>query len=131
MIARVPLFAGLDKDGLTALSRRLHAVVALPNEKIIATGSRPDAMYFIAAGEVTVEREGGGGAQLHEGDFFGEMGLLDNKPRNADVISDGYSHLLTLSKRDFNRLLEQHPEIRTAIAAVAAQRNAASAPGGT
>jgi CPA1 family monovalent cation:H+ antiporter len=53
-------------------------------------------MYFIAAGEVTVEREGGG-AQLHEGDFFGEMGLLDNKPRNADVISDGYSHLLALS----------------------------------
>jgi len=123
MIARVPLFAGLDKDGLTALSRRLRAVVALPNEKIIEVGSRPDAMYFIAAGEVTVEREGGG-AQLHEGDFFGEMGLLDNKPRNADVISDGYSHLLALSKRDFNRLLDQHPEVRTAIAAVAAQRMA-------
>ena len=123
MIARVPLFAGLDKDGLTALSRRLRAVVALPNEKIIEVGSRPDAMYFIAAGEVTVEREGGG-AQLHEGDFFGEMGLLDNKPRNADVISDGYSHLLALSKRDFNRLLDQRPEIRTAIAAVAAQRMA-------
>jgi CPA1 family monovalent cation:H+ antiporter len=123
MIARVPLFAGLDKDGLTALSRRLRAVVALPNEKIIEVGSRPDAMYFIAAGEVTVEREGGG-AQLHEGDFFGEMGLLDNKPRNADVISDGYSHLLALSKRDFNHLLDQHPEVRTAIAAVAAQRMA-------
>ena len=104
-------------------------MVALPNEKIIEIGSRPDAMYFIAAGEVTVEREGGG-AQLHEGDFFGEMGLLDNKPRNADVISDGYSHLLALSKRDFNRLLDQHPEVRTAIAAVAAQRMAASPPGG-
>ncbi|MBS0525099.1 MAG: cation:proton antiporter [Proteobacteria bacterium] len=130
MIARVPLFAGLDKAGLTALSRRLRAVVALPNEKIIESGSRPDAMYFIAAGEVTVEYDGGS-AQLREGDFFGEMGLLDNKPRNADVISDGYSHLLALSKGDFNRLLAQRPEIRTAIAAVAAQRMAAPTPTGT
>ena len=52
------------------------------------------------------------------------MGLLDNKPRNADVISDGYSHLLALSRRDFDRLLAKRPEIRTAIEAVAAQRNA-------
>jgi Na+:H+ antiporter len=121
MIARVPLFTGLDNKVLTALSRRLRAVVALPNEKIIEAGSQPDAMYFIAAGDVTVVFEGGRAA-LHDGDFFGEMGLLDNKPRNADVISDGYTHLLVLSRRDFNRLLERQPEVRTAIQQVVAQR---------
>jgi CPA1 family monovalent cation:H+ antiporter len=52
------------------------------------------------------------------------MGLLDNKPRNADVISDGYSHLLALSKRDFDRLLARQPAVREAIEKVAAQRSA-------
>ena len=121
MIGKVPLFTGLDNKVLAALSRRLRAVVALPNEKIVEAGSRPDAMYFIAAGDVTVVFQGGRAA-LHDGDFFGEMGLLDNKPRNADVISDGYTHLLALSCRDFNRLLERQPEVRTAIQQVAAQR---------
>jgi CPA1 family monovalent cation:H+ antiporter len=124
MIARVPLFAGLDKAALDELGRRLTALVALPDEKIITTGSRPDAMYFIAAGAATVVRDGTRTA-LHEGDFFGEIGLLDHKPRNADVVSDGYTHLLMLSRRDFDRLLGRRPELRTAIAQVAAERNAA------
>ena len=76
MIARVPLFAdarqgGGDRGRPTGCGR----VVALPDEKIIAAGGPPDAMYFIAAGEVTVVREGSR-IVLKEGDFFGEMGLL-------------------------------------------------------
>jgi monovalent cation:H+ antiporter, CPA1 family len=122
MIARVPLFSGLDKAVVTQLGKRLRAVVALPDEKIVRVGGRPDAMYFIAAGQVTVVR-GGSRFALHEGDFFGEMGLLDNRPRNADVISDGYCHLLVLSRRDFDRLLSDKPEVRKAIEAVAVQRN--------
>ena len=60
MIARVPLFAGLDQAGADgARPSGCGALVALPDEKIIATGSPPDAMYFIAAGEVTVVREAG------------------------------------------------------------------------
>jgi len=125
MIARVPLFAGLDKALVTQLGKRLRAVVALPGERIVRVGGRPDAMYFIAAGEVTVVREGSR-FTLREGDFFGEMGLLDNRPRNADVIADGYCHLLILSRRDFDRLLSHRPEVRAAIEAVAVQRNASS-----
>jgi CRP-like cAMP-binding protein len=80
-------------------------------------------MYFIAAGDVTVVRDGMR-IVLNEGSFFGEMGLLDKKPRNADVISDGYSHLLMLHRRDFNRLLSSRPEVRAEIEAVALKRNA-------
>jgi len=80
-------------------------------------------MYFIAAGEVTVVRDGSRFV-LREGDFFGEMGLLDHRPRNADVISDGYCHLLLLSRRDFERLLSKRPEVRSLIEAVAMKRSA-------
>jgi len=82
-------------------------------------------MYFIAAGEVTVVRDGRRFA-LVEGSFFGEMGLLDKRPRNADVISNGYCHLLVLYRRDFERLLAQRPEMRAEIEAVAAGRTAPS-----
>jgi CPA1 family monovalent cation:H+ antiporter len=87
-------------------------------------------MYFIAAGDVTVVRDGNR-FPLREGSFFGEMGLLDNRPRNADVISDGYSHLLMLHRRDFDRLLSARPEVRAEIEAVALKRAAPnSSPAG-
>jgi CPA1 family monovalent cation:H+ antiporter len=125
MISRVSLFANLDKDALADVARRLRPVVALPDEKIVRIGGPSDAMYFIAAGEVTVVREGLR-IVLKEGSFFGEMGLLDKRPRNADVVSNGYCHLLMLHRRDFERLLAQRPEVRAEIEAVAARR---SSPG--
>ena len=55
MISRVSLFASLDRQTIAEVGKRLRALVALPGEKIVAIGGPPDAMYFIAAGEVTVE----------------------------------------------------------------------------
>ncbi len=123
MIGRVPLFASLDQAALAELGKRLRPVVALPSEKIIAQGGPPDAMYFIAAGEVQVILRGGP-VTLKDGDFFGEGGLLERRPRNADVISTGYSHLMVLYRKDFNELLDRRPEVRAAIEAVAASRAA-------
>ena len=121
MIGRVSLFASLDKEAVSELGRKLRALVALPDEKIIAVGGPPDAMYFIAAGEVTVH-VGGNRVVLKEGDFFGETGLLDSRPRNADVVSNGYCHLLVLRRRDFDELLARRPAVRAEIQAVAARR---------
>ena len=84
-------------------------------------GGPPDAMYFIAAGEVTVH-VGGNRVVLKEGDFFGETGLLDSRPGNADVVSNGYCHLLVLRRRDFDELLARRPAVRAEIQAVAARR---------
>jgi CPA1 family monovalent cation:H+ antiporter len=102
----------------------------LPGEKIVAVGQPADAMYFIAAGDVTV-LTAFGPVVLKEGDFFGEMGLLESRPRNADVVADGYCHLLSLHRKEFDGLLAGRPEIRSQIEAVAAKRlgeNTASAP---
>jgi len=121
MIGRVSLFAALEPEDVREIGRRLRALVAMPGEKIIAVGGPSDAMYFIAAGEVTVITTGGP-VVLKEGEFFGEMGLLDSRPRNADVVSDGYCHLLVLSRRDFEALLERRPEVRKEIEAVVARR---------
>jgi Na+:H+ antiporter len=123
MIGRVPLFSGLDRPALVELGKRLRPVVALPGERIIREGGRPDSMYFVAAGEVRVIVRGRP-VTLKNGDFFGEGGLLEHRPRNADVISVGYTHLLVLDRKDFNRLLAKRPELRAELEAVAARRAA-------
>lgn len=121
MIERVPIFASLDRPAIVELSKRLRAVVAFPGEKFIRMGARPDAMYFIAAGEVTVKAPHFA-VVLKEGDFVGEMGLVSDQPRSADVIADGYCHLLALYRKDFRALLDKRPAVRTEIEAVAARR---------
>jgi monovalent cation:H+ antiporter, CPA1 family len=121
MIGRVPLFASVDRAVVAELGKRLRPVVALPREKIVAQGGPSDSMYFIAAGEVQVVLRGGP-VTLKDGDFFGEGGLLENRVRNADVVSVGYSHLLVLHRKDFNELLDKRPEVRAKIEEVAAKR---------
>ncbi|MBN9486453.1 MAG: cation:proton antiporter [Alphaproteobacteria bacterium] len=129
MIARVPLFASLDSTAVREVGRRLRARLALPGEKIVAVGGRPDAMYFIAAGEVAVH-VGSMMVPLKEGDFFGEMGLLDARPRVADVVAVGYCQLLALSRKDFDELLRRRPGMRAEIEAVAARRIAENVAAG-
>ena len=121
MIGRVSLFAALDQAVLREVGRRLRARVATPGDKIIKKGGPSDAMYFIAAGEVTVY-PATGPVVLKEGEFFGEMGLLDQRPRNADVVANSYCHLLVLYRKDFDELLARRPEVRKEIEAVAARR---------
>lgn len=121
MIERVPIFASLDHDAVVEVSKRLRAVVALPGETIIRIGDPSDSMFFIAAGEVTV-KGAGFEVTLKEGDFVGEMGLISDRPRSADVIANGYCHLLVLDRKDFRALLNQRPSVRSEIEAVAARR---------
>jgi CPA1 family monovalent cation:H+ antiporter len=121
MISRVPIFAALDRQAIAAIAKRLRAHVAMPGETLVAKGEPADAMYFIAAGSVTVALQGKP-IKLKDGDFFGEMGLLNAAPRNAEVVSDDYSHLLVLYKKDFHQLLRDQPQVRAEIEAVADRR---------
>ena len=129
MIARVPIFVSLDSKAVAEVGKRLRARVVLPGEKIVTKGGPPDAMYFIAAGEVTVDIPGHP-IVLKEGNFFGEMALLTASRRNADVVANGYCHLLMLSRKDFNALLETRPAVRAEIEAEAARRGADTASKG-
>ncbi|TXL74436.1 cyclic nucleotide-binding domain-containing protein [Vineibacter terrae] len=121
MVERVPLFAGLAAGEVSAVGRLLRARVVLPGQKIVTRGERGDAMYFIAAGVAQVKLAMGD-VELGEGAFFGEVALLEHKPRNADVVAKGVCHLLRLDARDFRRLLAARPDMRQEIESVAAQR---------
>ncbi|TCJ11854.1 cyclic nucleotide-binding domain-containing protein, partial [Parasulfuritortus cantonensis] len=123
MIRKVPLFAGIDADRVNFIARLLRPRLALPDETIIRKGERGDAMYFIAAGSVGV---GGTPAKpavvVEAGSFFGEIALIYNTPRTAEVRARGYCHLLVLYARDLERLLRRHPEVRAEIERAALAR---------
>jgi CPA1 family monovalent cation:H+ antiporter len=130
LLARLPMLAAADPEGLVALARLLTPVFALPGERLIRRGGRGDAAYFIASGAVEVDAPGGR-ADLGRGDVFGEMALLTETPRSADVTALGYCTLLRLARRDFDAFLVRHPALADEIHAIAAERlraNRSAAP---
>ena len=121
MIRKVDFFRELNDKGTRDLVRELNPELAVPGERIISQGERGDSMYFIASGEVdvvlpeiTIE--------LKQGNVFGEMALVTNEPRNADVTAKGYVTLLVLKRRDFMDLTRTIPALRQQIEKIAQER---------
>jgi len=94
---------------------------ALPGERIIRKGGRPDAAYFISSGAVQVNVDGRR-IPLGPGEFFGEMALLSRARRSADVTAIDYCQLLVLPERDFRMFVSKHPGLRAELDRLAAQR---------
>jgi monovalent cation:H+ antiporter, CPA1 family len=122
LIARVPMFAALDRSHLDAMSRLLRPQLAVPDERLISAGAPGDSMYFIASGEVEV-LAAGQRIRLARGDFFGEMALVLNQPRQGDVTAVTYCLLLKLERADFQTLVRQHRALRETIDREAATRS--------
>lgn len=123
MLGKVPIFAGLKEDQIAKLALLLTPELFTPGERIIRAGDQGDKMYFIASGTVDVLVVPDP-KRLKTGDFFGEMALLSDKPRNADVVSAGYTNMLVLKRRDFDALLKAHAGLREKIEDEARKRAA-------
>lgn len=121
MLDRLPLFNQLSSDRKQEISRLLKPRFVTPDELLIRKGEAGDAMYFIATGAVRVEI-GENTVFLGSGDFFGEMALLNNDPRNASVYSEEYCRLLVLYSRDFHPLLERDSTVRDGLQKMVEQR---------
>lgn len=121
MIKNVDFFRELDDKGTRALVRLLYPELAVPGERIITHGERGDCMYFIASGEVEVHLPSTT-IDLKQGDVFGEIALVRNEPRNADVTAKGYVTLLVLRRRDFQILTRTIPRLKKHIEKIADER---------
>jgi voltage-gated potassium channel len=88
---------------------------------IMRRGQKGDCMYFIASGEVEVDLPGRK-VRLGEGAFFGEMALLGNSLRSANITTLQLSRLLVLDLVDFRLLMARHPDLADAIDAEAKRR---------
>ena len=106
-IASVPLFQELPIGAVGKINEKLQVVLLAEHETIFSKGDEADSMFIIEYGKVKVEIDNP--VYLVPGDFFGEMGLLGNAPRNATITAADDTKLLELTKADLEELSEEHP----------------------
>ncbi len=114
MVARVPLFRHLPPAQLAELTALLRPRVLPSRYTVIRRGEHPDAVYFIDEGRV-VSRQKDRRIAIGAGSFFGEMALLEGRPRQVSIITLTSCRLLELRAGDFHRLLAGDPRLRHII----------------
>src|SRR5436190_949147 len=120
-VSKVPFFAALGPSAIADVTHMLRTMDLPPRTMIIRKGQAGDCMYFIAAGEGEVDLPGKK-VRLSEGAFFGEMALLGNNLRSANITTTRLSKLLVLDLVDFRLLMARHPDLAQTIDAEAKRR---------
>ncbi|UCG88829.1 MAG: Crp/Fnr family transcriptional regulator [Gemmatimonadota bacterium] len=115
-LLRVPLFAHLSEPEIHRISQITRKKTYPKNSVIVFENDPGDALYVVDSGQVKVVLTGEDGREvilsvLGQGDFFGEMALIDDMPRSANVIAMENSRLIVLYRDDFHRCLEAQPRI--------------------
>ena len=108
-------FQSLKMNELDELIGHLRMIRVQKGYEIIKQGDPGDAFYLIALGSVSVWRKKGFKtvkvAELGEDNFFGEMALISNEPRNATVVAEDVTELFVLQRYDFEKILMNNPGI--------------------
>ena len=125
----------LSLDQLIAVTRQLDRLTYDPGEPIVRKGGHGDFFYIITKGrvEVIIDQPGGGeliAEVLGEGQYFGELALLNDKERRATVRAahdNGPVEVVALDRGEFHALLAESEATRIDVTRVAEQRLAASA----
>lgn len=116
LLRNVPLFSGLDEKRLGVLVPMMMRTSFSRNETIIGAGDPTDSLYIVISGRLKVLMSDEQGREvilaiLGAGEFFGEMGLLDDSPRSASVLTLEPCELLSISKSDFKRCLAENSDL--------------------
>lgn len=127
LLRNVPVFDGLGDGDLAALQSFLTERSCEAGEVVFREGDDPDALYIVVKGRVQVTRQLSARRQvvlaaLGEGDFFGEMGLIEDQPRSATVTAVEVSRMLVMSKRDFMTAWKADPMIAFGVTKVLSRR---------
>jgi peroxiredoxin (alkyl hydroperoxide reductase subunit C) len=123
-------FPRLSKAALARASNRLQTMRFRTGDVVIRQGDQPDRFYIVADGEVDVVRHTAEGADvplatLRRGEVFGEIGILEETRRTADVRASSDVEVLALDWRDFKDLLDASDPTARDFMRIVEQRRAA------
>lgn len=126
-LQQVELFSGLDEAALNLIAQRVVNRSFPANTIVIHEGDEALSLYLIVSGAVKVFLSDDNGKQIvvssqREGEYFGELALLDDAPRSASVMTTEKSTFMVLNKHDFDHLLEEQPAIALPIMRQLARR---------
>jgi len=120
VLKSVPLFSSFPDDQLRMLATVVARRSAPRSSVIMAAGDATDSLYIVISGRLKVMMGDADGKEvilslIGPGEFFGEMGLIDESPRSASVVTIEPCELLQVSKRDFRKCLQENFEISMAV----------------
>src|SRR5258707_9624601 len=120
VLKAVPLFTSFPEDQLRMLPTVVGRRSAARSTTIMAGGDATDSLYIVLSGRLKVLMSDSDGKEvilsiLGPGEFFGEMGLIDDEPRSASVVTIEPCELLYISKRDFKKCLVENSEMSMAV----------------
>ena len=125
------LFARLPAAEQEALASHLVHAPFAAGDVMTRQGALAHWLYLIIHGQARVQVDASGGAvpvtTLHDGDVFGEMGMLTGEPRRATVVAVTAVDCYRLDKDGFGQVLRQRPELAREVSAIAEARNASTA----
>jgi glutaminase len=119
-LADQELMAGLTDDEVAAIEAASELVFARPGEVIVREGDEGDRMFFVLSGSVSVQIELEHGRRHRLSTFgaglsFGELAMLDEGPRSADVVADDDSVLAAVAVRDVDTIGAKFPDLLTKL----------------
>ena len=115
LLKKVPMFSNLSNRQLIEIAKHAQQVSVKAGEVLAKQGSKGWEFFFVVEGKAQVRKNGKSIRQLTSGDFFGEISLIDNEPRTANVIADTDMMLLVVDTRSFDHLLEAIPGLQKKI----------------
>lgn len=127
ILRMIPLFQSLTEEEHESITEHITMEYFPAHYTLFQKGVVGDAMYIIKSGMVKIFNEEAELANLGEGDFFGEMALIEDQPRmaSAETLSD--CEIFVLKRSDFARLLQSSPEITRKVQAAYQERKSENA----
>jgi CRP-like cAMP-binding protein len=121
-LRKVPLFSRMNQRQLERLGQ-LADEIEVGLDQVLAEEGRVGHEFFIVLdGHLMVLEGRKPVANLHPGDFFGEIALVESVPRTATVRAEGIARLLVIGHREFHALLDEFPTVRAAVLDALAER---------
>lgn len=119
VLRQIPLFESMEDADLAALGVKLSSRSFQEGDIVFAQGDEGDAMYIIEEGAVDIVAGTGTQrvtvASLFNGQYFGELSLLDGAPRSAAAVAARPTLVLSLERDDFVEFVKRRPEAALSI----------------
>jgi len=122
LLKHVPLFSGCSNKELGQVSRIADEIDLRAGKTLIKEGTPGREFFVLVDGTAEIRRRGKKIDSAGPGDFFGEMALLSDQPRNATVVTTSPVDALVVTARNFRTLIETNPLIALKVMRAVADR---------
>ena len=122
LLKNTPIFANTSEKSLESMVQSAVVKTIPAGEKVVQEGQGGVGFYLILDGKVDIIRDGKKLTEFETGNFFGELGVIDGKPRTADVVATVETKCWILSQWAMKSVIASHPEVALSMLEELARR---------